>query len=147
MQHLVRPTDRPARLLFVLALMVAPASSLAGCSGTTYDASLASSTTVVAATTTTLPSGPAVELLPRLVAEAESVPQLMIDGGDARAAVERLTALWEAARDEVRSTRPDLVEGFEQQVARFDQAVQYKRVADADKSLRNLVVLVEAFLA
>jgi hypothetical protein len=71
----------------------------------------------------------------------------MIDGGDARSAVERLTALWEAARDEVRSTRPDLVDGFEQQVARFDQAVQYKRVADADKSLKNLVVLVDAFLA
>lgn len=147
MQRLARPTRRPARLLVAFALLAVPASSLVGCGGTTYDASLASSTTAVAATTTTLPTGTAAELLPRLVAEAGSVPQLMIDGGDARSAVERLTALWEAARDEVRSTRPDLIDGFEQQVARFDQAVQYKRVADADKSLKNLVVLVDAFLA
>ncbi len=147
MQRLVRPSHRPVRLLLAVGLSAVPASVLASCSGTTYDASLASSTTAVAATTTTLPTGTAAELLPRLVAEAGSVPQLMIDGGDARSAVERLTALWEAARDEVRSTRPDLVDGFEQQVARFDQAVQYKRVADADKSLKNLVVLVDAFLA
>lgn len=120
--------------------------TLSGCGGTTYDTSLVT-TTAPPATTTTLPSGDAAELLPRLVAEARTVPQLMIDSGDARSAVERIDALWDAVRDEVGDTRPDLVDAFEQQVERFDRAVQYKRVADADKSLKNLVVLVDTYLA
>lgn len=144
MGSLTSTLSRGARTLVVLATLP---GALAACGGTTYDASLASSTTVAVATTTTLPTGDAADLLPRLVSEAESVPQLMIEGGDARSAVERLTALWGAVRDEVRSTRPDLVDGFQQQVDRFDQAVQYKRVADADKSLKNLVVLVDAYFA
>jgi hypothetical protein len=138
---------RPARQLLPAIALTTVAAVLTSCGGTTFDASLVSTTTAAATTTTTLPTGPAVELLPRLVTEAESVPQLMIDGGDARSAVERLTALWAAVRDEVRSSRPDLVEGFEQQVDRFDRAVTYKRVADADKSLKNLIVLVDAYLA
>lgn len=144
MHRRTRPSRREL-LAFTLALAV-PAPLVAGCGGTTFDASLVTTTTEAVATTTTLPAGPATDLLPRLVDEAASVPGLMIDGGDARSAVERLTALWKAARDEVRSTRPDLVDGFEQQIDRFDRAVEFKRVADADKSLRNLVVLVDAYL-
>lgn len=141
------PLPPPPRRFARPLLVAAATASLAACGGTTFDASLVSTTTVAATTTTTLPTGSAVDLLPRLVTEAESVPQLMLAGGDARSAVERLTALWDAVSDEVRSTRPDLVAGFEQQVDRFDRAVKYKRVADADRSLKNIVVLVDAYLA
>lgn len=136
-----------SRWLARTLLGAAAAVSLASCGGTTFDASLVSTSTVAATTTTTVPTGSAVDLLPRLVTEAQSVPQLMLAGGDARSAVERLTALWQAVSDEVRATRPDLVAGFEQQVDRFDRAVTYKRVADADRSLKNIVVLVDAYLA
>ena len=93
-----------------------------------------------------MPTGTAVDLLPRMVVEGQSVGGLMVDGGDARAAVERLTALWNAVRDEVAASRPDLIDGFDQQVDRFQRAVQFKRAADADKSARNLDVLVDAYL-
>lgn len=140
--QLRRPLGRRGRAAVAGGALLA----LTACGGTTFDTTLVS-TTAPAATTTTLPSGAAVDLLPRLVDEARAVPQLMIDGGDARGAVERLTALWAAVRDEVVDTRPDLVEAFEQQIDRFDRAVQYKRVADADKSLKNVVVLVDTYLA
>jgi hypothetical protein len=117
---------------------------LGACSPTTYDTELVVTTT--SAVTTTVPTGTAVDLLPRMVVEGQSVGGLMVDGGDARAAVERLTALWNVVREEVAASRPDLIDGFDQQVDRFQRAVQYKRAADADKSARNLVVLVDAYL-
>lgn len=120
------------------------ALGLSACAPTTFDDTLTSTTTI--AVTTTIPVGSATELLPRLVTEAQSVTQLMIDGGDARAAVERLTALWNAVRPEVAATRADLIDGFDQQIDRFQRAIQYKRAADADKSARNLVDLVAAYL-
>lgn len=120
------------------------ALALSACAPTTFDDTLTSTTTI--AVTTTIPVGSATDLLPRLVTEAQSVTQLMIDGGDARAAVERLTALWNAVRPEVAATRADLIDGFDQQIDRFQRAIQYKRAADADKSARNLVDLVAAYL-
>ena len=117
---------------------------LGACAATTYDSELVATTTI--AVTTTVPTGTAVDLLPRMVAEGQSVGGLMVDGGDSRAAVERLTALWTAVRDEVAASRPDLIDGFDQQVDRFQRAVQFKRAADADKSARNLDVLVDAYL-
>ena len=132
---------RTAALAGLLGLATVMATA---CAPTTYDESLTSTTTI--AVTTTVPVGTAAELLPRMLAEAQTVSQLMIDGGDAAAAVERLTALWNAARPEVAAARADLLDGFDQQVDRFQRAVTYKRAADADKSARNLVDLVAAYL-
>jgi hypothetical protein len=131
------------RIGLIAALGVATFAASA-CAPTTYDSELVTTTTV--AVTTTVPTGTAADLLPRMVVEGQSVGGLMVDGGDAEAAVERLAALWQAARDEVAASRPDLLDGFDQQVDRFQRAVQYKRAADADKSARNLVVLVDAYL-
>jgi hypothetical protein len=127
-----------------VAVPIVAVLGLGACAATTYDSELAATTTI--AVTTTVPTGTAVDLLPRMVVEGQSVGGLMVDGGDARAAVERLTALWNAVRDEVAASRPDLIDGFDQQVDRFQRAVQFKRAADADKSARNLVVLVDAYL-
>jgi hypothetical protein len=127
-----------------VAVPIVAVLGLGACAATTYDSELVATTTI--AVTTTVPTGTAVDLLPRMVVEGQSVGGLMVDGGDARAAVERLTALWNVVRDEVAASRPDLIDGFDQQVDRFQRAVQYKRAADADKSARNLVVLVDAYL-
>lgn len=127
-------------------LIGAAALVLTACGGTTFDNSLVATTVVAATTTSTVPEGTATELLPRLLTESEQVSPLMQADGDARSAVERLTALWTAVRDEVAATRPDLVDGFDQQVDRFARAVEFDRAADADKSARNLAVLVDAYL-
>lgn len=128
-----------------LAALIVGLVVVSACSPTTYDESLVETT--VAATTTTLPSGAAAELLPRLEAEATGITGLMIDGGDAGGAAERIEALWAAARDEVSAARFDLVAGFDDAVIEFAEAVQYKRAADADKAARNITALVDAFLA
>jgi hypothetical protein len=134
----------PAGRVGLVAVLGVAVLGLGACAATTYDSELVATTTI--AVTTTVPTGTAVDLLPRMVVEGQSVGGLMVDGGDARAAVERLTALWNAVRDEVATSRPDLIDGFDQQVDRFQRAVQFKRAADADKSARNLVVLVDAYL-
>jgi hypothetical protein len=134
----------PAGRVGLIAALGVAVLGLGACAATTYDSELVATTTI--AVTTTVPTGTAVDLLPRMVVEGQSVGGLMVDGGDARAAVERLTALWNVVRDEVAASRPDLIDGFDQQVDRFQRAVQYKRAADADKSARNLVVLVDAYL-
>jgi hypothetical protein len=134
----------PAGRVGLVAVLGVAVLGLGACAATTYDSELVATTTI--AVTTTVPTGTAVDLLPRMVVEGQSVGGLMVDGGDARAAVERLTALWNAVRDEVATSRPDLIDGFDQQVDRFQRAVQFKRAADADKSARNLDVLVDAYL-
>jgi len=134
----------PAGRVGLITTLAVAVLGLGACAPTTYDSELVATTTT--AVTTTVPTGTAVDLLPRMVVEGQSVGGLMVDDGDARAAVERLTALWNVGRDEVAASRPDLIDGFDQQVDRFQRAVQYKRAADADKSARNLVVLVDAYL-
>jgi hypothetical protein len=134
----------PAGRVGLITTLAVAVLGLGACAPTTYDSELVATTTT--AVTTTVPTGTAVDLLPRMVVEGQSVGGLMVDDGDARAAVERLTALWNVVRDEVAASRPDLIDGFDQQVDRFQRAVQFKRAADADKSARNLDVLVDAYL-
>jgi hypothetical protein len=119
----------------------------AGCASTTYDETLATSATTAIATTTTLPSGAATDLLPVLRDEAASLSAVMIAEGDARAVSERIVALWDAAKAEVGTERPDLLDSFDDNVAMVQKAVQFSRAADADKASKNFDALVDAFLA
>ncbi|MCU1359777.1 MAG: hypothetical protein JWN99_1066 [Ilumatobacteraceae bacterium] len=112
---------------------------------TTYDEQLVKDT--APATTTTLPSGAAADLLPKLRDEASRLSGVMIDEGDATAISEQIASLWAAAHDEVEASRPDLVDGFDQNVAMVKKAVQFKRAADADKASRNITALVKSYLA
>jgi hypothetical protein len=114
---------------------------LSGCA-TTYDSTLVADTSP--ATTTTVPSGAAADLLPRIESEALNLSTVMIDGGDDEAVSEQIGSLWTAARAEVSSARPDLVDGFDQNVALVAKAVRFKRAADADKAANNLSMLVDA---
>jgi hypothetical protein len=132
------------RLTLAVLAAACAAMPLAGCS-TTYDEALVRDTTP--ATTTTLPSGTTTELLERLRTESLRLSGVMIDGGNARQAYDSLSDLWDAARPDVAAQRPDLLDGFDRALAMCQNAVQYKRGADADKAARNIDVLVSAWSA
>jgi hypothetical protein len=132
-----------ARVALVAAVILGGLAS--GCA-TTYDETLSTTATTAPATTTTLPSGTAVELLPVLRDDAATLSAEMIDEfGEPRAVVERMRAVWDVVAAEVGRARPDLVPGFDQNLALAERAVQYKRAADADKASRNIDALVDAF--
>jgi hypothetical protein len=116
-----------------------------GCAPTTYDESVVAES--VAPTSSTLPTGTATELLPALVQETGTLSEIIANKGDKQAAVQRIEALWAAVADEVSAARPDLAADMATNVARCADAAQFNRPADADKALRNLTVLVEAYLA
>ena len=120
--------------------------TVAACGGTTYDPTFATTATTTAVTTTTLPVGSATELLPALRAEAASLSGVMIDEGDEDAVLDRIVALWDATKTEVGRSRPDLLPGFEQNIALVEKAVQFSRAADADKASKNIDALVSSFL-
>ena len=125
-----------------------------GCA-TTYDdgrgaASDAGSAPATAAETAAASAvtiaGTAAELLPQLAAEAEGLSRVMIDGGDDQASAERIDALWQAVRQEIAASRPELLADFDANVGRCATAVRFNRAADADKAARNLRALVDAYL-
>jgi hypothetical protein len=122
-----------------VATMMVTATSCA----TTYDETRAPST--AAATTTVLPTGTTASLLRRLADQSVALSAVMIANGDSRGAAESIAALWAGARADVVDQRPDLVEGFDDNVAKTATAVQFKRAADADKAAKNIRSLVDAF--
>jgi len=140
----VTPGGSPARLVRSLALLVL-ASSTAACAATTYDTSITTQT--AAPTTTVLPTGSAAELLPKLVTEAAGLSTLIADSGDKLASVERMEALWAAARDEVTRKDRELATEIEAEVAKGRAAATFNRPGAADKVYRNLTALVEAYLS
>jgi hypothetical protein len=126
-------------------LGIAAALVAAGCSPTTYDETV--TTGSVAATTTTMPTGTPEELLPRIVIEAATLSEVIANKGDDTAAAQRIAALWATIVDEVSVTRPDLLPDLQANVERCAIAAQFNRPADADKALRNLTVLVDAYIS
>ncbi|HZX55968.1 MAG TPA: hypothetical protein VFE86_14880 [Ilumatobacteraceae bacterium] len=131
----------PRSSLAVLAF----ALSLASCAATTYDTSITTQT--AAPTTTVLPTGTAAELLPKLVTEAAGLSTLIADSGDKLAAVERMEALWAAARDEVTKNDREIATEIEAEVAKGRAAATFNRPGAADKVYRDLTALVEAYLS
>ena len=119
---------------------------LAGCASTTYDASLAA-TTPKTEVPTTLPSGPPEVILPRMLAEAQSLSPLILDRGDDGAVMTQIDEDWRAVQNEVRATHPELVPAFEDAVRTLTAASKLNRAADADKAAKNLQVLIEHYLA
>jgi hypothetical protein len=119
---------------------------LLGCASTRYEGTPESSGAGGGPTTTEVITGSAAELLPRLAETAESLSGVMIAEGDDDAVAARITALWDAVRDEVTAARPELVDNFDANVERCRNAVQFHRAADADKAARNLRALVDTYL-
>ncbi len=131
---------RSGRTLALVVLTISTAS----CAATTYDTSISSQS--AAPTTTVPPTGTAVELLPQLVTEAAGLSALIVDKGDKLAAVERIEALWAAARDEVASADRVIAAEIEAEIAKGRDAATSNVPGAADKAYRNLKALVQAYL-
>ena len=95
--------------------------------------------------TTVAVTGSAAELLPQMAIEMSRLSALIIDGGDADAALERITVMWAAIRPEVKDKRPGLVNGIGATVELAETAVTRTRPADADKAFSLLTDLVDAY--
>lgn len=117
---------------------------LFACSPTTYDASIPSEPP--AATTTTLPSGTAATLLSRMLTAAGALSKQITGKGDKTGTAQQVASLWAAAKQEVGANRPELLGGFEANVAMCERAARFNRAADADKAFSNLSALVSAYL-
>lgn len=125
---------------------IAAVTLLAGCS-TTYDESLATSETVATTTSSSLPVGATTDLLSRMLDEVRGLSaKVAADEGDDAAAA-RIEQLWEAVRDDVTATAPDMVADFEFVLRRCRSAVDRHRPADADRAFKNLDLLVAAYPA
>jgi hypothetical protein len=135
----------PARPLASGLLVWLLALSTASCAATTYDTSITTKTP--APTTTVLPTGTAAELLPMMVTEAAGLSELIVDGGDKLARVERIEALWAAVRDEVTRNDRELATEIGAEVAKGRAAATFNRPGAADKVYRNLTALVTAYLS
>jgi hypothetical protein len=65
--------------------------------------------------------------------------------GDEKATLLRINALWDAARSDVESTRPELVGGIDTTVEMARTAVVRIRPADGDKAFQILTDLVDRY--
>jgi hypothetical protein len=136
------------RPVAALLATLAVSSVLAGCATTIEDTS-GTTTTTTDVVATTLPSGPANELLDRMAERISGLSELVVETGG-QATQDRfaeIEALWEAAREEVSATRPELVDDFERVVELCRRAAERRRPAEADKALVYLQPLIEAYEA
>jgi hypothetical protein len=96
--------------------------------------------------TTTLPiSGSTAELLAEMSTEMSRLSAQIGDSGDEKATLLRINALWDAARSDVESTRPELVGGIDTTVEMATTAVVRIRPADGDKAFQILTDLVDRY--
>jgi hypothetical protein len=96
--------------------------------------------------TTTLPiSGSTAELLAEMSTEMSRLSAQIGDSGDEKATLLRINALWDAARSDVESTRPELVGGIDTTVEMATTAVVRIRPADGDKAFQILNDLVDRY--
>jgi ABC-type uncharacterized transport system auxiliary subunit len=129
------------RLVAVTTLTVV----LSGCSATTFDSSLQSTTSTIVPATT-LPVGTVEQLLPLMVAEVKALSEkVAANQGDDQSAT-YIEQLWAAMRPEITSINTDLVPSFEFVVRRCRQAADRSRPADADRAYRNIQALADSLL-
>lgn len=96
--------------------------------------------------TTTLPIvGTTAELLAEISAQMSQLSAQIGDRGDERATLERIEEVWEVARPDVESTRPELVGGIQTTIDMARTAVVRIRPADGDKATQLLNDLVERY--
>ena len=96
--------------------------------------------------TTTLPiAGSTAELLAEMSAEMSRLSSQIGDAGDEKATLVRINSLWDAARSDVETTRPELVGGIDTTVEMATTAVVRIRPADGDKAFQLLTDLVDRY--
>jgi len=93
--------------------------------------------------TTTLPIvGSTGELLTEMSTEMSRLSSEIGDPGDEKVTLARIQSIWDVARPDVESTRPELVNGIDTTVDMARTAVVRIRPADGDKALKLLDDLV-----
>jgi hypothetical protein len=96
--------------------------------------------------TTTLPiAGSTAELLDEMSTQMSQLSAQIGAAGDEKATLLRINALWDAARSDVESTRPELVGGIDTTVEMARTAVVRIRPADGDKAFQILTDLVDRY--
>jgi hypothetical protein len=96
--------------------------------------------------TTTLPiAGSTAELLAEMSTEMSRLSSQIGDAGDEKATLVRINSLWDAARSDVETTRPELVSGIDTTVEMATTAVVRIRPADGDKAFQLLTDLVDRY--
>lgn len=96
--------------------------------------------------TTTLPIiGSTGELLTEMSTEMSRLSSEIGDPGDEKATLARIKSIWDIARPDVESTRPELVNGIDTTVDMATTAVVRIRPADGDKALKLLDDLVNRY--
>jgi hypothetical protein len=121
------------------------AAALAGCTGTTYDASLETTIPDTSPTTTTTLPASTGALLAELLLAAQAMSGVISDGGDDAGLLADIEARWDAARAAMETERPELVADFDTAIRVLTTAALYDRAADADKASKNLAALVAAY--
>jgi hypothetical protein len=137
-------SERTAVTVRRLAVLAALAPlGVAGCAPNTInDAALAPDTTT--ATTVFVPEGTTEDLLDQLVVGAGGLSEAIVQNEGDEALMDRLGAIWAAARPGVVQGSPDLVGEFDMAMELLERGVTRRRPADADKATRNLQTLVAA---
>ena len=96
--------------------------------------------------TTTLPIvGSTTELLAEMSAQMSQLSSQIGDAGDEQATLRRIESIWDNARSDVESTRPELVGGIDTTVEMARTAVVRIRPADGDKAFQLFTDLVERY--
>lgn len=126
------------------------------CAPTTYEtgsSGTGTGGTTVTTTGVTVPSGPASELLPRLVTTMNSLSSYIgPDAGQSTKPGKNLVLtdidnLWNAVVDEVTATDPVAAESLGRMVDLAHTAVERNRPADADKAAKFAGQVVDEYLA
>ena len=130
--------------MFKTSLVLVALFGLSSCGKTIIDTTITEAPNV--AVTTTLPTGSAAELLPRLVAEAGKLSDLIGTAGAKNDQMQLINNLWAAARVEVAAADADIADTFDAAVELCAKGTKFNRPADADRCVRNLTALTNSYL-
>ncbi len=136
-----RPVTRLATL--VLSGLIA-----AACADTVVDESVETAVEAddaSAATPALAIVGWTAELLAEMSGQMSQLSAQISADGDEQATLQLIESIWEVARVEVESSRPELVSGIDTTVAMARTAVVRIRPADADKAFQILTDLVDRY--
>ena len=132
------------RLVLVALFALFALFGLSSCGKTIIDTTITEAPNV--AVTTTLPTGSAAELLPRLVAEAGKLSDLIGTAGAKNDQMQLINNLWAAARAEVTAADADIADTFDAAIELCTKGTKFNRPADADRCVRNLAALTNSYL-
>ena len=96
-------------------------------------------------TTTLAIVGSTAELLAEMSTQMSQLSSQIGDAGAEKATLRRIESIWDPARSDVESTRPELVGGIDTTVEMARTAVVRIRPADGDKAFQLLTNLVDRY--